>query len=375
MSKRKVVLPLVLIGAGAFSLYLFIKFKKVPPRREVAFKGPLVSVAEARVENKPVMIAGYGTVRPEHTLDLVPQVSGKVAAISKNFINGGFVKKGEALVQIERSDYEIALKRAEANLLSKDVAYKKALKQVHIAKKEWEEILENVLKNKKMVPDELTLYIPQLKAAKAAFDAAAADVRLAKLNLKRTTLKAPYDARVLSRVTDIGQFVAPGKPLGSLFSIEEADVVVPLNPQDVAWLKVPSRAEVVSTLTGRSVRYPARLVRTEGQIDPKSRMPHAVIKVIKPFHFNPPLENGDFVTAHIVGKKAEGAWISAKSERDGKVWVAREGRLRIRKVRVLYRKAQGVLVTGLHDGDSVITTSLFAVTDGMKIRMRKAEKK
>jgi RND family efflux transporter MFP subunit len=375
MSKWKVILPVLIIVIGAASFYLFVKYRKQPPKRKVVYKGPLVSVTKVRAVNEPLMIEGYGTVQPEHTLDLVPQVSGKVVMVSKNFIDGSFVKKGEVLVRIERSDYEIALKRAEANLLNRDVTYKKALKQAHIAKKEWEEILNNVLENKQVVPDALTLYLPQLKAAKAAYDAAQADVRLARLNLERTTLKAPYDARVLRRVTDIGQFVMPGKSLGSLFSIEEADVVVPLNPQDVAWLKVPAEAEVISTLTGKPVRFPARLVRTTGRIDPKSRMLHAVVKVERPYGSKPPLQNGDFVTVYIKGKQAEGFWISAKAERDGKVWVAREGRLRIRKVRVLYREAHRVLVSGLEDGDLVITTSLFAVTDGMKIRVRKAGKK
>ena len=375
MSKRKIILPVFIILAGVVSFYLFVKFRKQPPRREVVYQGPLVSVTKIRAFNEPLMIEGYGTVQPEHTLDLVPQVSGKVVMVSQNFIDGGFVKKGEILVQIERSDYEIALKRVEANLLSRDVAYKKALRQAHIAKKEWEEILNNVLENKQVVPDVLTLYLPQLKAAKAAYDAAAADVRLARLNLERTTLKAPYNARVLKRVTDVGQFVMPGKTIGSLFGIEEADVIVPLNPQDVAWLKVPSKAEVISTLTGRPARFPARLVRTTGKIDPKSRMLHAVIKVENPYESNPPLQNGDFVTVYIEGKRALGFWISAKAERDRKVWVAREGRLRIRMVKVLYRGAHRVLVSGLVDGDLVITTSLFAVTDGMKIRVRKDKKK
>ena len=105
----KVALPVILIVGAFTSVYLFIKFKKVPPRREVRYEGPLVTVETAHLAQKPVVIEGFGTVKPEHTLDLVPQVSGKVMALSENFIDGGFVKKGEVLVQLERSDYEIAL--------------------------------------------------------------------------------------------------------------------------------------------------------------------------------------------------------------------------------------------------------------------------
>ncbi len=370
----KVFLPVVIIVTAVFSVYLFIKFKKVPPKKAARARGPLVTVEVARRVKNPIVIVGYGTVRPVHTLNLVPQVSGKVVAVSKNFIEGGFVKRGEVLVQLEKTDYAIALKRAEANLLNRDVAYKKALKQAHIAKKEWEEILKNVLMDKKVVPDALTFYLPQLKAAKAAYDAAAADLRLAKLNLERTTLRSPYDARVLKRLTDLGQFVTPGKVIGHLFSTGVAEIEVPLRSRDAAWLTVPSTAEVISTLTGKKVRYPAMLVRTAGAVDPGSRMLHAILRVKAPYRFTPPLENGDFVTVRIRGKTGEGFWISAKAERDGKVWIAREGKLVIRTVRVLYREKEKVFVSGLREGDPVITTSLFAVTNGMQIRVRKSAK-
>ena len=151
--------------------------------------------------------------------------------------------------------------------------------------------------------------------------------------------------------------------------------MVPLHPQDVAWFKVPSEAEVISTLTGKAVRYPARLVRTEGKIDPATRMLHAIIQVKNPYRFTPPLENGAFVTVRIKGNTAEGLWISAKAERDGKVWIARAEHLKIQKVKVLYRKKNSVLVSGLKEGVRIITTSLFAVTNGMKIRVRKTGKK
>jgi len=373
MDKWKKILPVVLIGIGVGSFVLFVKFRKIPPRHPVVVHGPLVRVARVHVVRKPVMIEGYGTVRPEHELQLVSQVSGKVVAVSPHFIDGGMVKKGEVLIQIDPSDYEIALKRAEAALLKEDVAYRKALKQAHIAKKEWEEILGSVLKGRNVVPDVLTLYIPQLKAAKAAYDAAEAGVQLARLNLNRTTLKAPYQGRVLERTTDLGQFVSPGKPLGSLFCTDQADVIVPLHPQDVAWLKVPSPAVVISTLRGIPVRYPARLVRTGGRLDPRSRMMRAIVKVKNPRRFAPPLEDGDFVRVRMEGKKAEGAWIPAKVERAGKVWLAVRSHLVIRKVRVLYRRTSEVLVSGLKEGDKLITSSLFAVTNGMKIRVKESE--
>ncbi len=371
MTKKKSFLPVLIIAIGILILFLFFKFRPHPPKLEVAKGGPLVSVETAHVEKKPLIVTGNGTVQPEHFVALTPQVNGQVISISPNFVTGGFFKKGETLIQIEKSDYEIALARAKAQLLARDVDYQKAMRQADIAKKDWDSVMKTILKDPSLVPDQLTLFIPQLKAAKAALDSAKADVKLAELNLSRATIRAPFNGRVLTKDADTGQFVTVGKPVSTVFSTDILDVVVPLTDRDVGLFSLPCKAEVISDFEGKVRQYTARAVRTEGMLDPGSRMVHVVVQVKHPFSYPVPLENGAYVKVQFVGQPIETVRLSPHVERDGKIWTVVNNKLRIIPVQVVYRSSDAVFVTGIPDGSTVITSTLFAVSDGMQVRVQK----
>ncbi len=371
MTKKKSFLPLLIIAAGILILFLFFKFRPHPPKLEEKAGGPLVSVETVHVENRPIIVTGTGTVQPEHAVALTPQVSGKVVRVSSNFVTGGFFKKGELLLQIEKSDYEIALKRAKAQLLARDVEYQKAMRQAKIAKKDWDSVMNTILKDPSLVPDQLTLYIPQLKAAKAALSSAKADVELAELNLSRTAIRAPFNGRLLAKDADIGQFVTMGKPVATVFATDVLDVVVPLTERDAGLFDIPCKAEVDCNFDGTPHHYPATAVRTEGQLDPGSRMVHVVVQVQHPFSFPVPLENGAYVDVRFTGRSLKTIRLTPRVERDGKVWTVVDNRLKILPVKVAYRSNDAVFITGVPDGATVITSTLFAVSDGMRVRVLK----
>jgi len=375
MTKKKTFLPVLIIAIGILILFLFFKFRPHPPKLEAKRGGPLVSVMTAHLENKPIIVVGNGTVQPEHSVTLVPQVMGRIVDVSPDFVTGGFFKKGEILIQIEKSDYEIALARASAQLLARDVDYQKAMRQAAISKKDWDSVMKTILKDPSLVPDQLTLYVPQLKAAKAALDSAKADVTLAKLNLSRTSIKAPFNGRVISKEADTGQVVTVGKPVGSVFSTDIADVVVPLTEHDAGLFKLPCDAEVVSNFGATIHRYPARAVRTEGTLDPGSRMVHVVVQVKHPFSFHVPLKNGAYVQVQFTGQPMETVALPPRMERDGKVWTVVDDNLKILPVQVVYRTDESVYVTGIPDGARIIKSSLFSVVDGMKVRILKENSK
>ncbi len=371
MTKQKRFLPVLIIAIGILILFLFFKFRPHPPKLEVRAGGPLVSIETVHVENAPIIITGTGTVQAEHSVAIVPRVNGKITRISPNFVTGGFFKKGEMLLQIEKDDYEIALSRAKAQLLARSVDYQKAMRQADIARKDWDSVMNTILKDPSLVPDQLTLYIPQLKAAKAALDSAKADVKLAKLNLSRTTIRAPFNGRVLTKEADIGQFVTAGKPVATIFGTDVLDVIVPLTDGDAALFDLPCKAKVITGEGNNIHQYPATAVRREGALDPGSRMNHIVVQVQHPFSYPVPLENGAFATVSFIGRKMETVRLTPRVERDGKVWVVVQNRLKILPVQVIYRSSNAVFVTGIPDGSTVITSSLFAVSDGMKIRILK----
>ncbi|MGI9591067.1 MAG: efflux RND transporter periplasmic adaptor subunit, partial [Myxococcota bacterium] len=116
--------------------------------------------------------------------------------------------------------------------------------------------------------------------------------------------------------------------------------------------------------------------RTEGEIDPQSRMVHVVARVESPYEAGsaggrPPLAVGLFVRAEIEGREVTGAVVLPRSAMHGEdlVWVVdAEGRLRERAVEVVRSIEDEVVVAeGLRSGERVVVSPLETAIEGMSV--------
>ncbi len=368
--KQKIIALLIVI-AGILAFVLFLKFRVKPEKIKVNYRGPLVEVIDVETKKQPIVFQTFGTVISQKQITLLPQVSGKIIKVSKNFTEGGRFKKNEVLVYIEDTDYKLALKKAQANLLNQEVNYKKALKQADIAKEQWEEIYKNLMKGEKIQPDELTLHLPQLKAAKAAYDAAKADLELAKLNLSRTKIKAPFDGYIISKNADTGQVVSPQTIIATIYSIENLEVISPANKLEANFIKKGDKAKIILTYSRAKKTINAIVDRFGSIYNSKTKM---IDIYIKPLENTELLKPGDFVTCLMEGKKINCAKIPINSYRDGKVWIYKNGKLIIKKANLLYEDENFAYISGLPQNFKLIVTNLYAVSNGMKVRLSGKEK-
>ena len=114
------------------------------------------------------------------------QVTGKVVSVNSEFADGGFFKKGEVLLTIERDDYEFSLARAQSALAQSQQRLAEERGRSRQARREWRELGSKEA-------NDLFLRKPQLRAAQSAVTAAEADVSAAELALDRTVIRAPFD--------------------------------------------------------------------------------------------------------------------------------------------------------------------------------------
>jgi RND family efflux transporter MFP subunit len=230
------------------------------------------------------------------------------------------------------------------------------------------------------------LRIPQLAEARAAVQAAEAELQEAERDLKRTRIKVPYDGLVRSKLVDVGQYVAPGTPLGVTFSIDKAEIRLPLSNNDLAFLDLPS-----ATRLDRAHRIPVRLtadgavtggewqaeiVRTEGVVDEASRVIYAVAEVVDPYAVlglsrQAELKMGSFVRAEIQGLRADDVVVLPRAvlRPDDTVLVANaERKLEIRPVKVVRAEPRKVYISeGVQGGELIVTTSLDAPIPGTQL--------
>ncbi len=373
------ILPLLLMGLSIAVVIALIAIaqSKRPDRLETADQAVLVDVIPAEKTSLNFRVFSQGSVEPRTETTLVAEVAGQIVSVSPNFLSGGFFRRGEVLLQIDPSDYETALLRAEANLASRKARLADEKARSEQALKDWVNL------GRQGEPSDLVLRKPQLAEAQAGVQAAEAELQEAERDLQRTRIRVPYDGLVRSKLVDMGQYVAPGTPLGVTFSVDTAEIRLPLSSGDLAYLDLPSatrldkahRVPVTLTAetTGLGGRWQAEIIRTEGVVDPSSRVVYAVAEVVDPYGVldqstQPELIVGTFVRAAIEGRRAENVVVLPRSvlRPDDTVLIAdSERKLEVRPVTVARAEPANVYVSsGIEDGELVVTTSLDAPIPG-----------
>jgi len=374
------VITIALIALGALGMIKLTASKTQLKKLKPAVPAPVVRTIRVETGPQQVRITGEGTVRPLQQISLVPQVGGKAVFVSSSLVNGGEFKKGDTLLRIDPEDYRLAVTLAEAKIKDSESKLSLLEEESAAAREEWYLHRQGGSRTDKKPPPLVTKE-PQLAAARARVEADGADLRKVLLNLERTELNAPFDGRVSQENVDIGQYVSPGQALAVLYSTDAAEIVVPLEDEDLFWFNVPgftsgngsgSIVAVRARVAGQDMSWQGEVVRAEGKLDERTRMINVVVRVEKPYAKKPPLAAGLFVNVEIEGRTLSDAAIiprSALHEGNMVRVVTKDGRLSFRKVDVGRIQGELVLVrSGLQDGERVVITLLKAVTDGMVVR-------
>jgi RND family efflux transporter MFP subunit len=323
-------------------------------------------------------VESQGTVTPRTEASLVAEVAGSVRSVSPRFQAGGFFRLGEALLTIDDRDYELALASAQAQLAQARVGWAREEAEATLARDEWNELGSGD-------PNPLVLREPQLAEAQARIAAAEAAVAKARLDLERTRVLAPFTGRVRATRVDLGEFVNRGSPLATLYSVDSAEVRLPVPDPELAFLELPAhasgdRAGPLVTLStefaGAAATWSGRIVRSEAEIDPQTRLVYLVARVDDPYGLRTggaavPLSVGLFVRAVVSGRTFDKVIRLPREAMRGASQVAlvdSEGRVRLRDVTVLRAGADEVVVSqGLEPGDQVLLSPLDALVEGMRV--------
>jgi multidrug efflux system membrane fusion protein len=176
-------------GGGLIVLVaLLLTLRSVSNRpKPVPRPGPRpVTTAKVITQDVPLYLDEIGNTAAYETVQIQAQVSGQI--VSRDFKDGGDVKKGDLLFQIDPKPYEAALQSAQADLALNQATMKRQqeLRAKNVtASQEWDTAEANARRS---------------EAAVAA----------AQVNLDRCYIRSPIDGRAGLRNVDVGNVVGPG---------------------------------------------------------------------------------------------------------------------------------------------------------------------
>lgn len=188
-----------------------------------------VGVATAEAADIPVNMEALGTVTPQATVRVRPQVSGVLTQVL--FKEGQSVRRGQLLATIDPRPFEMALQQAVGQRMRDEAQL--AAARVTLAR------FETLLRQDSIARQEVDTQRATVNQLEAAVVSSKAAEGTARLNLSYTRIVAPIEGRVGLRTVDVGNQVGTGDANGIAVITKMTPIDVEFAvPQDHAsWLQ------------------------------------------------------------------------------------------------------------------------------------------
>ncbi|WP_444922296.1 efflux RND transporter periplasmic adaptor subunit [Microbulbifer sp. CnH-101-G] len=369
----RLLIPVALLALAVVIAAWMLREKPTVSRGERKVPPPAVDVAVAEQGNFPITLSALGKVTARELAEVEPLVDGQVEWLDYDLGPGAVLPKGKVLLRIDAEPYQLALKSAQSTLAGRRAELQQELGQQQVAREEYE-LLGTALGDADRA---LVLREPQKAAAEAAVQSAEAEVALAQRNLRLTEVRAPFDALVVARNVDVGDRVSPGVNLYSLASASRFQIAVEVPASQLHRL---NSADVEVRIYGS--QWPAgsyrqgEFVRVIPVLEEQGRLARVLVELDDPLSVmdpsQPQLLLNDLARVEIIsqGKEALVRIPLTALQDDNQVWVVRDNRTSIQPVEVAYTSGDfAVLDRGLSGGETLVTTRLITVTEGMPVRI------
>lgn len=370
-----------LAGMAVLAFFTIQILKPEPEQADEKFAGLSVFSEEVRREDLDFHVNAQGEVRPQREIVVAPQIAGRISYVSPDFIDGGFIRRGQVLVRLEVADYELAMVRARSGVASAEQRLAREQAEAEIAQQDL--INLGITDSSPLARRE-----PQLAEARASLESAKALLADAQLALNRTAVRAPFTGRVREESVDVGQFASPGQSLGRVFATDIVEVALPITDDELGQLGLPLAFSESASAPGPTVLFSAsvageprvwqgRVTRTSAAVNPQTRLINVIAELNDPYgegsDNGAPMAPGLFVNADIAGTKIEDLLIAPRSAIRGgtNIFIGdpTEGSLRIYEVDVVFSSPDGAWFRSpdVAPGDLAITSPIRGSNDGMSI--------
>lgn len=216
------------------------------------------------VEVSPVIVQtvvdkfeGVGTIEAIEAITAVSEIEGAVKALP--FKEGGFIRRGELIAQLDDAQLAAEMARAEALLAQSQSTYNR---------------IKTIVDQKAGAPQDLDDAGAALKVAQANLD-------LAKARFAKTRITAPFDGIIGARRVSVGTFLRVGDAITDLANIDEIRVSFSAPERFLSRLNQGAPVNV-STPAFPGYELKGQIIVIEPMIDPVSRSAGVVAHVPNP---------------------------------------------------------------------------------------------
>ena len=379
--------------------------RPAPPPRERIFA---VNVVTAELETVSPVLPAFGQIQSRRTLELRTAMPGRVVELAENFQEGGTVKAGQLLVQIDQVDAQAVLDRARADLQDAEAETRDAARTLMLARDELAAAQEQSNLRQKALQRQLDLQergvgtaaaveaaeltaasarqavlsrdqsVAQAEArvdqAETRMDRARIALNTARRDLRETSVHAAFDGTLRGVVLVEGRLVSANEKLAELVDSRALEVAFRISTAQYARLLnergdlIPADVTVSLEVTGADLTAAGRISRDSGAAGEgqSGRLVYAVLDAA------PGFKPGDFVTVSVLEPEVENVVRVPASAMDAArtvLVVGPEDRLESLKVELVRRQGDEILIRGAGiAGREVVTARTPLLGAGIKVR-------
>jgi membrane fusion protein (multidrug efflux system) len=352
---KKTILTIGILVIGALVVYfggpLLLgngneqKSSSAPPSAGTGDSRLAVQGIVMRPDSLRNVIRVSGTVIANAEVELRSEISGLITDL--NLREGVKVRRGQVLVKINDADLRAQRRQYE---LEKKLAIDTERRQ------------KQLFERGAISQEEYDLALNRLNVIEA-------QLALNDAQIARTEVKAPFDGTVGLRYIDKGDYLTPSTRITTLQNIDSVKIDFSVPEQYAGMVKIGDRIEF--RVAGVETNFTGRIFAVEPRIDPTSRsLPIRAVASNRNGRILP----GAFVEIeYLLEELTDAILIPSQSlipQLQGQiVYVSRDGKATSTPVRTGIRSSTKIqILDGLALGDTVVTTGILQMRDGLPIR-------
>jgi len=325
-----------------------------------------VQVAPIAARQVQYNVIAPGSIDAFQQVQITARVAGAVDKVA--FVEGQSVKEGDTLVLIEVDRYNVAVDQAKAALAKAAAAHTAA--QAELARRQGAVAAHPGL----VAGEEIEQYATSVTSTQADADAAQQSVRVAQLNLRDATVRAPFAGVIQSRTVQAGQYLQPGSVLATLLQRDPLLLRFPVTEADAPRVKVGMTANV--TLRESARTYAAKIILVSDAADPTTRLVQVTATIDDKEH-KYWLRPGAFCDVNVpIGDARQGIVVPSLSvqptDKGNVVYTVDSGNIaHVRSVTLgMHTPEGGVEITqGLNAGELLVVRGFEPLSEGAPVQV------
>jgi len=374
MKAKQIIIPASILIAGFLLMVIFLNLKSEPPKRERIIRPKTVQAKIVELENINSEITAFGRLASSQPVILYSEVAGILEKGNISFQSASSFKKGDLLIKVDDRQVQLDLNSTKSDFLN---ALATVLPEIKVDFPDEFEKFQNYFNScdfeskLKSLPktnnQKIKFFLTRFNVYKLYYS-----VKNLEIRLEKHYFYAPFKGSIVSADLHTGSSVRSGSKIGEIINLENLEVEIPVATQDIQWIK--HNKNVILTSSEIEGQWLGKIKRIGKSINEKTQTVQVFVSVENKNRDY--LINGVFLKASIPGNIIEKAFSvpSRAIYNENYVYLVKNKKLEFRKVDVVRRQSENVIVTGnLQNGDTLVTDLLQGVASGMPATARLSE--